>query len=448
MTVQIPELRYQGWSLKRLEDEFSRLAAEAKPLALKSRTEEGLTDEEGAAFQRLADEMNAVGPEMQVKQRMEQQAKSILEADERFNRSANRGAAGLKPIGPPESAKLDGRTVGRRFVDSDEYRAAIQHPSGRSVPVSVGSFYHRTADAPTPEELRTLIATGAFPADLIQPQQVPGIFRGIEPPLNVRDVLINGQTTSDAIVYFRELLFTNAAVEVAQATTTSNGAKPESAITFEQATAPVVTIAHWVPITRQTLQDAAQMETYVNQRLLAGLARREDAQLLNGDGTGANMTGLLATSGIQAADAAYFTANGVNDPGTDNENINRIRRAKTLVRVVGQAVPTFVVLNPYDIEAFETFTDADRQYLMGGPYGTPLRPMWGLRVVESENIAEGTALVGDGTMAAVWDRMQAALYTTDSHSDFFIRNILVILAEERLALTVFRPAAFVEVALV
>ena len=44
--------------------------------------------------------------------------------------------------------------------------------------------------------------------------------------------------------------------------------------------------------------------------------------------------------------------------------------------------------------------------------------------------------------------MDATIYTTDSHADYFIRNIFVILAEERVALPVFRPAAFASVQLV
>ena len=84
---------------------------------------------------------------------------------------------------------------------------------------------------------------------------------------------------------------------------------------------------------------------------------------------------------------------------------------------------------------------------IGGPLAPAQRRLWGLQVVESANIAAKTALVGDGTMAAVVDRNQARIYTTDSHSDYFIRNILVILAEERVALPVFRPAAFASVQL-
>jgi HK97 family phage major capsid protein len=96
-----------------------------------------------------------------------------------------------------------------------------------------------------------------------------------------------------------------------------------------------------------------------------------------------------------------------------------------------------------------TVGNANDDYYGPGPFsGAAITNLWGLSVVESENITAGTALVGDGLMAAVVDRMDATIYTTDSHSDFFIRNILVILAEERIALPVFRPEAFAAVDLV
>jgi HK97 family phage major capsid protein len=382
---------------------------------------------------------------------------SALEAQVRQAREleAPRGAvADVQPRGGEQRrTKIDLRSIGQKYVDSEQFKDYRKDPRGKGERFDVGSFHHRDSviehsDDLSPDELRTLVYTGALPADMILPQQVPGIFRGIEAPLNMRDVLINGRTQSDSVTFMRELAFTNNAAEVAQAVDTSSGAKPESAITFEQATATVVTIAHWIPITRQTMEDAAQLVTYVNQRLLVGLERREDNQILNGNGTGANMTGILNTTGVQTANGAHFTGSPVNNNGTDNENFERIRRGKRLVRVTGQAMPNFVVLHPTKLEELETTVDANRQYFVGNIVtGAQPQTLWGLRVVESENIATTTALVGDGSMAAIWDRMDAQIYTTDSHSDFFVRNIFVLLAEERLALTVFRPAAFCAVTL-
>jgi hypothetical protein len=425
-----------------------RMAGALKELGELQNKETRTADDESRIDTLLA-EVNDLGPKILREQKI---------ADATGTRAQYEQPAGRKVPGngqPAEGAKAaeerDTRSWGQRFAESDQVKDYSGR--GKGQPFEVGTFYpkhqaqHR--DGMGPQEVRALIQTGAFPADYISPTMVPGFFRGDDLQGSLRDVLINGQTDSDAILFFRELAYTNNAAGVPQATNTSAAAetpvnasvKPESALTFEQATAPVVTIAHWIPITRQTLQDASQMQTYVEQRLLDGLRLEESSQLLNGNGTN-DLVGLLNTTDVQDLDQTYFTGAAVNDAGQDNENFNRILRARTLIRTVGRARANFVVLNPTDLENFLTFTDGQRQYFGAGPFSaTGIASLWGMRVVEDENLTAGSALVGDGRMAAVWDRMQAQILI-DTIDDQFIRNMLTILAEERLALTVFRPQAF------
>jgi HK97 family phage major capsid protein len=253
-----------------------------------------------------------------------------------FNAPAQRVSATLPVVGADTAQKIDRRSLGERFAASPAVKNYRGQQKGDAF--DVGSFYPkhqlRHTENTGPEELRTLIYGGALAADQVRPQLLTEIYRGMDlQGGSVRDVLINGTTTSDAITYFRELAFTNAAAGVAEAsnTTDTSGTKPESAITFEQATDSVKTIAHWIPVTRQTLDDVAMMETYVNQRLLDGLKLEESDQLLNGAG-GADLTGILQTSNVQALNAAYFTTTPVTDPGSPQENFNRILRAKFKIR--------------------------------------------------------------------------------------------------------------------
>lgn len=435
-------------NLKEMREKLNALATEMTTLHQK----ESRSADEETRLDAVIAEFNELGPKVQAELARDaavSSAQAILKGV---------GSAARTVVPGAGAETRDRRTLGQRFAESDELKEFIDRGSrGKSAPVHAGSFYRKHAadleikSSMGPEDVRALIQTGGLPADFIQPQYVPGFFRGDDLQGSIRDALINGTTESDAIVFFRELLFTNNAAAVGQATATTgtSGLKPESGITFEQATANVVTIAHWIPITRQTLADAAQVRTYVEDRLINGLQLEESDQLLNGDGTGATMTGLLNTSGVQSlTTAGEFTTTPVADAGTSNANFNRVLRGRMKVRSVGRARANFVVMNPTDLEQMLTYTDGERRYHAGGPFTSNGIPaLWGLRVIEDENIAENTVLVGDGRYAAVWDRMQAQVLT-DTIDDQFVRNMLTLLAEERLALTVFRPTAFAKVQLI
>jgi len=421
-----------------MRERMAALLTELQPL----HAAEERTAEQEARVDQILSEVNDLGP------RIEREAMIAATAQRKADYSEPvRRIAGGHPAEQAEERgeRIDRRSIGRRFVESDEFKAGRQG-RGLVAPVKYpGLLARATADE---LEQRALIHSGTAPASMLQPQVLPSVYRGLEAPLVLRDVLLNIRTASDSITVMRENVFTNSAAETAEATAVNEGAKPESALTFTEVSFPIRTIAHWIPITRQMMDDIPAMEAYINERLLIGLARREDNQFLNGDGNAPNLTGILATSGIQDLNAAHFAAAPVSDAGTDNENYNRLLRAKTKIAVTGKAQATFVIANPADVEKWLTYTDGDRGYHAGGPFMGAPTSVWGLPVIQSENITEGTALVGDGSMAAVVDRMDSQIFTSDSHSDFFVRNLFVLLAEERVGLAVFRPAAFAKVALV
>ena len=110
-------------------------------------------------------------------------------------------------------------------------------------------------------------------------------------------------------------------------------------------------------------------------------------------------------------------------------------------------MPTAYVIHPNDVEDLDLLTDNEERYYFGGPVGVGVPRLWGVPIVESEAMTEGTAMVAQWDLAVLWDREQTNLLVSDSHSDFFIRNLVAILAEMRAAFGVLRPAAFVEIAL-
>ena len=408
--------------------------------------------EDDARIDVLIAEMNEIGPKLAREMNIDQEAKRAKETISSNGHGTN--PAGI--VGPNGQTLIgsdgkppDLRGIADRFLDSDELKDYRAHPAGKSHPFGVGSFYQRSRAVDL--EARTLIYSGGTAASLTAPQVVPSIYGPRDPlgTLGMRDVLNVGTTTADAITYIAETGFTNAAGETAEAIDTTTGAKPESALTLTEATVPVVTIAHWIPITRQALDDAGQLRAYIEGRLIDGLHYRETQQVLVGNGTAPNMRGILNTTGIQNLDATYFTGAPVAGVGTGVENYNRILRGKTLVQTTGLAVPTFYVINPSDWEGMIAAVNTAGVFYGGGPFAVPSPPrIWGLPVVLASQITAKTVLVGDGTMATIWDRMAAQVFVADQHADFFIRNIFVLLAEERIALTVHRPAAFAKVLLV
>lgn len=254
-------------------------------------------------------------------------------------------------------------------------------------------------------------------------------------PLTVRDIVTNGNTDSDVVEYVRQGSHTNAAAPTAEATGTgdSTGTKPESTMVLAIITETVKTIAHWIPATRRSLADAAQLRTLVDAFLRYGLEEELEDQMLTGDGVGENFTGLLNVTGTTAQ-------------AFDTDLLVTTRKARTKVRTTGRATPTAYVMNPTDWQTIDLLKDNESRYYFGGPsvLGTPR--LWGLPVVESEGMTAGTSMVADWRLAVLWDREMANILVSDSHSDFFIRNLIAILAELRAAFGTIRPSAFVEIA--
>lgn len=270
--------------------------------------------------------------------------------------------------------------------------------------------------------------------------------------LTVRDLISVRQTTSDTVDFVRQTVQATAAATVAEATTSAaptapgtagalvlaagGGYKPEGSIGFEIVPTTVKTIAEWVPATKRGLADASQLRGLIDQELRDDIAQKEEDQVVNGNGSGENLTGILNTSGIQAQ--SYSSEYAGLDP-----LLETTLKAKTKVSTVGRAVASGYMLNPADWEKIQLARLAKNPQNEATAGAIPT--LHGLPVVESEAIAAGVGLVADFRKAVLWDREQASITATDSHADFFIRNLVAILGEERVAFGVLRPKAFVTI---
>lgn len=252
-------------------------------------------------------------------------------------------------------------------------------------------------------------------------------------PLSIRDVITVGMTDSDTVEYVSVTSETNNAAPVGEATATSgsSGTKPESGFAMAKVTQAVKSIAHWIPATTRSIADAGQVMTLIDNFLEWGLQEELEDQIVIGDGVGENLTGIFNTSGIQTQ--AWAT-----------DILTTLRKARTKVRTVGRATPTAYVLHPNDWETIDLLQDNEGRYFYGGPSILGMPRLWGLPVVECEGVTEGYGLVGNMRTAVLWDREQATIQISNSHQDFFVRNLVAILAELRAAFGVIRPVEIVK----
>lgn len=356
-------------------------------------------------------------------------------------------AHGGAPTGVMQPAPVQYKSLGQRFVESEEFKS--HRDSG----------FMDKAYAVDDIEITQGVQYKDVHSGSIGVVTHPGFGSVHRAPMvsspmltwRVRDLFPQMNTNSVMIEYIEELGFVdpadNAAAPVPEREGTSPndtfGLKPKSNIRFDIKTTPIRTLAHWVPASRNVLDDEPQLRGIIDTRLMYGLRLVEDEQLLLGDGTGQNLLGIFNTPGIQLFPSGAYT------PPTHETYVDAIRRAATRV-MLAQYDPTGIVVHPYDWERMELTKNANGDYIVAGSIITGAeKRLWQMPVVATPACPEGTALLGAfGLGAQVFDRMQSNIRTADQHADFFIRNAIVVLAEERLGLAVYRPASMVKVDLV
>lgn len=316
-------------------------------------------------------------------------------------------------------------SLGEQFVMSQLYRDGIK---GKARP---RGWTSGSTELEVPMRAALLDSSGA--GALIVPDYRAGIVQKLYAPLRIADLLASGTTDSSAIIYMEETLATNGAAAVAE-----GAQKPESALGFTQKTDLVKKIATWLPVTDEMLDDIPQLRSYIDGRLILFVQQEEDDQLLNGDGIGPNITGLRNRVGL-APDVAVGVA---PDNGAD-----AIFRQVMAIANTSFVMPDGIVANPANWQTLVLSKDANGQYMAGGPFAPlPTPRIWGLPVVVTPAMPAGTALVGAyGTAAQVYRKGGIAVEASNSHLDYFTKNLTAIRAEERLALAVYRPGAFGEV---
>ncbi|HKN05518.1 MAG TPA: phage major capsid protein [Buttiauxella sp.] len=315
---------------------------------------------------------------------------------------------------PLANAKTVIETVGKQVISSEAlktFAASIEGCKRISVPVNA-----------------TLLSVDV-PGQIVAPDRLPGIDTAPKQRLFIRDLIAPGTTASNTIYWVQQTGFTNNAAAVAE-----NTQKPYSDIQFAEKITPVRTVAHLFKASKQIMDDMAQLQSQVDSEMRYGLKYAEEQEILFGDGTGAHLDGIIPQASAYAPAFTVAMQTGIDD----------LRLAMLQVQLARYPASGFV-LHFIDWTKIELAKDSLGRYILGNPAALTSPTLWGLPIVATETAAfKGKFLTGAFNAGAqIFDREDANVVISTENADDFEKNMITIRCEERLALAVKRPEAFV-----
>ncbi|WP_337051136.1 phage major capsid protein [Proteus terrae] len=315
---------------------------------------------------------------------------------------------------PLNNAVQTAKTIGQQVISADvlkEINSSIQSSKRISIPVQAA-----------------LISTGVAEG-VVEPQRLPDIDVAPKQRLFIRDLIAPGKTTSPAIFWVQQTGFTNKASVVPE-----NTAKPYSDIEFATKITPVTTIAHMFKASKQILDDFAQLQSLVDAEMRYGLKFVEEQEILFGDGSGAHLHGIIPQASKYKPEFSVEKQSGIDD-----------LRLAMLQAQLARLPATGHVLHFIDWAKIELTKDSLGRYILANPSALIGPTLWGLPVVATESTAfKGKFLTGAFNAGAqLFDREETNVVISTENTDDFEKNMISIRCEERLALAVKRPEAFV-----
>lgn len=397
------------------------------------------TEDEKARVEATLDEVRAIEVQVEQEKANEALVDQIDSLNGLFMPDGGQKGGQQRP-GDEQRRKALG-SLGEQFTSSPVWQGWMKQFAGGRIPESLKGISSPPVEVK--ELLRKTLITGdsATSAGAFVQTDYTGIYEGLgRYPLSVRDLISIRTTMSDTVEFVRQTAQVTQAAPTAESNVTTysgttgqvSGLKPEAAMAFAKVQESVKTIAVWIPATKRALSDVGQLRGIIDDELRADLNEELENQILNGNGAGENFTGL------------NNTANVLVQPFATNIAVTA-RKAITNLLINGKQMPNGWLFNPADWEAFDLLTDLQGRYYWGGPMAMGPRTLWGVPVAQSYLQGAGTGWLGNWGKAVLWDREQATITASDSHSDFFIRNMVAVLAEMRAAFGIIRPTAFVEV---
>jgi HK97 family phage major capsid protein len=425
-------------SLKEKKSQLAKLSTDAKGLyAEMEKDETKRTPDNREKFDKYIEDGKSL--------RAEIDQLEVLEEFDRFTNQPNTENSKNHNPGGDALPRGERKTMGALVVGSDQFKNA-NRSRGEMDNVAVGSLITGMANAGKKGLYNTADAQGGFAVRADREAEIIDVAR--QRPFTILDLINVGQTSVDAVEY---ILFNsrtnNAAVvpewdsgKTAGAGDFSNkfGDKPQGDLTLDLKTAIVKTIAEWIPASRQILSDAPNLRSMIDNELVYQIEYVLENQIVSGNGSGNNFTGILNTSGIQSR----VHATSGRDFDADDSIGDSLRRAITDIALEFYEADG-IILNPIQSEAMELERGSDGHYV--NIYDPVAMRVWRKPVRESQATPDGTAIVGAFKIGTkLWDREQSNIRVGEP-GNFFLQNAVAILAELRAAFAVTRPKAIEKV---
>ena len=216
--------------------------------------------------------------------------------------------------------------------------------------------------------------------------------------------------------------------------TEEGAAKPAQDLPTTLVSRSIATIAAVMAASEQVLADSPALLQFIQGQLFHGLRDKLERELIGGAGGTGAVSGLLT-------EAVEFVA---SDPSSLSQ-ADKIGEAASALDATGWQA-SHAILNPGDWQQIRAERTTDFAYVSNG-WNQPDRPnIWGLDLIVSSGIPQGSAIVLDSTQVAILDRQQAA-FELGRIDDDFSRNIVRARAELRAGLAVFASGAVLKLSI-
>ena len=382
--------------LGKVSDKFSK---QAEDTLTEVKNFGKLSEETKASVDKMASEHNGLAG------KVEELKAQLGEVEQRSVRRGGGGGDAVHSVGAQmiaQKEKLDG------------FRASLQAGQRLNLPIA---------------DVQNALTSPDVKPGVVEPQRLPGIQQTAKQRLFIRDLISPGRTTSSAIFWVQQTGFVNRAAVVPE-----GQKKPESTISFDTKITPVATIAHIFKASKQILDDFAQLQSTVDAEMRYGVKFAEEREILFADGNGSRFEGIVPQA--QPFDPAFTV-----EHQTPIDDLRLAMLQSQLARLPA----TGFVLHFIDWAKIELTKDENGRYIFANPQGLAGPVLWGLPVVPTEVPEfEGEFLTGAFQAGAqLFDREDANVVVSTENADDFEKNMVTIRCEERLALAVKRPEAFV-----